>query len=103
MMEKMLRPLKNSRSIKLYTFGNPIFRYKKKKKKKKNAHVETIGEKTFSIRLTNRVDIGEFIRETSSFFHIRLALSGFLHHFYIRGQRLDRTFTENIARLPRPR
>lgn len=33
MMEKMLRPLKNSRSIKLYSFGNPIVRYKKKKKR----------------------------------------------------------------------
>lgn len=62
----------------------------------KNVQVESI-DRNFSIRLTNRVDIGEFIRETSSFFHIRLALSSFLHHFYIRGQRLDRTFTENTA------
>lgn len=35
MMEEMLRPLKNSRSIKLLI---PIVRYKKRKKKKKRTH-----------------------------------------------------------------
>lgn len=56
----------------------------------------------FSIGVTNRVDIGEFIRETSSFFHIRFRLviefsPSFLHTY--NKDWIVRTFMENIAQL----
>ena len=61
MMEKMLRPLKNSRSIKLYSFGNPIVRYKKKKKKKKKERIEIAIKKW--LPLVDRKSNGEaFVR-----------------------------------------